>query len=100
MKREKRDLTGGKKKSKTSWCWEKRKSLNQPKTRILVFSLPGSYYILPVRTVNDCQVAGKVGEVIFFTTFSSHSKFFFFFAFSALPEFLGFVESSDMANRK
>lgn len=53
-----------------------------------------------MRTVNDCQVAGKVGEVIFFTTFSSHSKFFFFFAFSALPEFLGFVESSDMANRK
>lgn len=53
-----------------------------------------------MRTVNDCQVAGKVGEVIFFfTTFSSHSKFFFF-AFSALPEFLGFVESSDMANRK
>lgn len=51
-----------------------------------------------MRTVNDCQVAGKVGEVIFFTTFSSHSKFFF--AFSALPEFLGFVESSDMANRK
>lgn len=43
---------------------------------------------------------GRLGKSFFFTTFSSHSKLFFFFAFSALPEFLGFVESSDMANRK
>lgn len=46
------------------------------------------------------KLQGRLGKSFFLLLFLLILSFFFFFAFSALPEFLGFVESSDMANRK
>lgn len=44
------------------------------------------------------KLQGRLGKSFFLLLFLLILSFFF--AFSALPEFLGFVESSDMANRK
>lgn len=45
------------------------------------------------------KLQGRLGKSFFLLLFLLILSFFFF-AFSALPEFLGFVESSDTANRK